>query len=174
MANLHRPTYTRRAALKFLPYFETLLNQLANNKPEGLFLPSDEFGLSVQTLQVRWSDALLWLSKNNLDDKVDRKRDFEYLKSCIKNRREEGGLRVLVYAGPRAESTVRETAKIQSVSDWKEKVEAFLADDERTIGMFENIKLTSEELDWVKRVTINIAGENSSVQVSGDRLVICK
>lgn len=172
----HRPTLTKKAALKFLPYFEILLTQMIERSTDaGMFLATKDFGdIGVQTLQVRFSDALLWLTRHNIDDTTDRRGDFQHLKACVKNKREADGLRIFLYQGPRPESTVRQETEIKSVSTWKAEVEEFLADDDRKVGVFEKIILTGEELDYVKRITTNICGPLSSASVMGDKLIISK
>jgi hypothetical protein len=170
----HRPTFTKKAALKFLPFFETLLTQLRNQKPEGMFISCAEFGgISVNTLQVRWGDALRWLTQHNISETEDRRADFITLKDHIKNRREGGGLRIYVMFGPLPETSIRLDKDVKSVSQWKGDFEDFMADDDRNMAVFENIVLTEEELDWVKRVVGNLF-KTGSVTVSGDKLVVVK
>lgn len=171
----HRSTFTRKSALKMLPYLELLLEQIRSNKPKGMFLNTEEFGgISPHTLQVRLSDALLWLTRHNLDDKVDRRAEFEHLKINIKNKKEEGGLRIWVLSGPPPVTTLRKDDEVKSVSDWKKDVEDFLEDDSQTLKVFNNVVLTSEELEWVRRVVGNICGPGGNVSVSGDKFIISK
>lgn len=170
----HRPTLTKKAALKMLPYLELLLDQIQTRKTEGMFLSCDEFGgIHPHTLQVRYSDALLWLTRHNIDDKIDRRAEFQHLKNSQKNKKEEGGLRIWIMIGPKPQSTIRSIEEVKPPSDWKKDVEEFLSSD-KTIEVFDKIVLTAEELDWVKRVVGQVCGDWGNVTVSGDKMIISK
>jgi hypothetical protein len=170
----HRPTLTKKAALKMLPYLELLLDQIRTQQPQGMFLSCQEFGgINPHTLQVRYSDALLWLTRHNIDDKVDRRGEFQHLKDSQKNKKEEGGLRIWLMIGPKPITTIRKMDEVISPSDWKKDVEDFLSSDE-TIKVFDKIILTGEELDWVKRVVGQVCGDMGNVTVSGDKMIISK
>jgi len=171
----HRPTHTKKAAMRMLPYLEELLKQVINHEPKGMFLSAKNFyDISPHSLQVKFTDALLWLTRHNIDETNDRRKEFEMLKMVIKNKQEEGGLRICVMVGPPVASTVRGTKEVKEISTWKQDVEKFLADEDEIVKVFPNIIITADEFDWVKRVTTQVCGPTSSVTVTGDKLVICK
>lgn len=170
----HRPTLTKKAALRMLPYLELLLDQIKTQQPAGMFLSCEEFGgIAPHTLQVRYSDALLWLCRHNIDDKQDRRAEFQFLKDSQKNKKEEGGLRIWLMIGPKPITTLRSPTEVVQPSDWKKDVEDFLSSD-GVLKVFEKIVLTGEELDWVKRVVGQVCGTNGNVTVSGDKMIISK
>lgn len=171
----HRPTHTLKAAKKYLPYYEELLAQIKSGKPQGMFLDCGQLGgVSPLTLQVRWGDALRWLMLHNIDDKIDRREEFEYLKAVTKTKRETYGLRIFILCGPKVEETIRDNKVAETPLDWKDKIENFLQDQERTVGVFENLVLLPPDVEWVKRTVEELFGSLASVNVNGDKLIIVK
>lgn len=157
-----------------LPYYEELLTQIKDGQPKGLFLSQQEFGIQPNTMIVRWSDALKWLCDHNVDDTLDRRGEFQYLKDNSRPKREEGGLRIWIGVGPKPMDIVRDNQQAKTPADWKDKVMDFLAEDDRKVLILEEVILGPDQLEWVTRVVKETCGPVGSVSVQGDKLVVSK
>ncbi len=173
MTNKHRPTKSKKAALRYLPIYETLLHQIKSGNPKGAFLSTEDFnGVGVQTLQNRFTDALSWLMENNIDGTSDRRQEFQNLRASMRTKKEDSGVRVMILSGPSPASILRPTTQPEQPADWKEKIQRFLDEDfteENVVREIGNCLVTDR--DWLDKVT---RAYGASYNIRGDSIVVVR
>lgn len=168
-----RSSYTKRAALRYIQYYDQLITQIKNpsEKPQGLFLSTSDFGdVKVATLHNRFRDALNWLVTHNIDPNVDSRADYEYLAAVIRVEDEANGIRVLVLQGPPPATTVRAIEGTAEQADWKQAVESYLSNPNgEPVKIFKDCKIFPENLEWLRRIT---GAVGASFHVDGDKITV--
>jgi hypothetical protein len=177
MLTKRRPSYNRKSALIFLPIYEELLRQVKSGKPQGIFLATHHYNnVAPSTLQNRFTDALKWLRDCNMDEALDRRKDFEYLRACITTRLEPTGIRIIVMSGPLPETTLRPNnlADLTQASDWKTEVEKFLTggyNPGESAKQWHGILVSGDNILWLKKVTSSLG---AAYFLEGDTLTVAR
>jgi uncharacterized UPF0160 family protein len=167
-----RSSFTKSAALKYVRYYDQLIEQLRNpnTRPTGMFLSAQDFGnVKVSTLHNRFRDALNWLKNHNLDDNNDRRKEYEFLAAVLRVNDEASGIRVTLLSGPPPQVTVRAEESVAEQMDWKQEVQSYLQNPDAPVKVFQNCKIFPENVEWLKKVTGAIG---ASFYIEGDRITI--
>lgn len=169
-----RSTKSKKAAQKYLQYFNFLLDALESSKPESIFLATDDFNhVSPSTLHNRFTDALSWLRENNMDGQKDNRHRYEHLRQCMHVRSEASGIRATTFVAPAIESVIRTGAPVAEPSDWKTEVAEFLSTStpSEPVRKFTNCQLSEEGKTWLSSLCSSLGAK---FEVKGDIIIVAK
>lgn len=167
-----RTSYTRKSAIRFLQYFNALVEQSKQPKPQGLFIPYSTFGgTQPSTIMNRLTDALLWLRHNKLEGNKHNPEDYEYLFAVMRKKAEETGIRFTLLSGGPVDQYLRVQTEVATPQDWKDKVVAFIENTEQIVEKFHNCSVSPSNMEWLEKVTTPIKAE---FHVDGDVITIIK